>query len=176
MGWKNVKEHYRIGHIVHVTKEGLCIGSPYIHNIIAVGDDGTFKKRFDRGNVDLDRYQREMEADPAKFRELMAAPDTFAASIPVFTYEGGRIIEKRCEEPGWPNVTHDGELMYENTFSTNKAKVVKLAKRCAESGVVCWTRNIADARARLAECEKELAQANQELAQLRVDYPDESQH
>ena len=45
MGWKNIKEHYRIGHAVQVTDAGICIGSPYIHNIIIIGVDGTLKKR-----------------------------------------------------------------------------------------------------------------------------------
>jgi len=37
MGWKNIKEHYRINHYVQVTEQGICIGSPYIHNIIVIG-------------------------------------------------------------------------------------------------------------------------------------------
>jgi len=45
MGWKNVKEHYRIGHSVQVTEQGVCIGSPYVHNLIVVGLDGRFVKR-----------------------------------------------------------------------------------------------------------------------------------
>ena len=35
MGWKNIKEHYRIGHTVHVTDKGICIGSPYIQASLA---------------------------------------------------------------------------------------------------------------------------------------------
>lgn len=35
MGWKNVKEHYQIGHIVCVTSKGLCIGSPYVRYCVA---------------------------------------------------------------------------------------------------------------------------------------------
>jgi len=26
---------------------------------------------------------------------------------------------------GWPNVTHDGDLMYANTYSTDKGKVIE---------------------------------------------------
>lgn len=172
MGWKNVKEHYRIAHIVCVTKEGLCIGSPYIHNIIVVAPDGTLKKRdTSRVNDDLARYQREMEADPAKVRQLMDSPDTFGPSVAVYTYDGGEIIEKQCEETGWPNVTHDGELMYENTFSTDKATVLKWAKRNAEAGIEIWTGNLKEARKRVEKCESELAQATRELAKLEADFP-----
>lgn len=30
MGFKNLKEHYRIKHIVQVTDAGICIGSPWL--------------------------------------------------------------------------------------------------------------------------------------------------
>lgn len=66
---------------------------------------------------------------------MFAEPDTFATSILVYTYKGARIIEKRCEEPGWPNVTHDGEMMYDNTFSTDKNTVVGWAKANARAGL-----------------------------------------
>ena len=44
MGWKNVKEHYRIGHSVHVTEKGICIGSSYIPDIIIIAPDGTIER------------------------------------------------------------------------------------------------------------------------------------
>ena len=44
MGWKNVKEHYRIKHIVCTTQDGIAIGSPFIQDIIVIGHDGTMRK------------------------------------------------------------------------------------------------------------------------------------
>jgi hypothetical protein len=57
MGWKSVKEHYQIKHIVQVTDKGICVGSPYIHDVIIIGLDGKVLKR-DRepSNDDLNRY------------------------------------------------------------------------------------------------------------------------
>ncbi len=128
MGWKNVKEHYRISHIVQVTEEGICIGSGFIHNLIVIGSTGELVKRYD-SNADehLERYQREMDADPEMLRLLAETPDTFSKSITVYTYEDGNILEKQCEELGYPNVTHDGFLMYENTYSTDKMEIVRMA-------------------------------------------------
>jgi hypothetical protein len=136
MGWKNVKEHYRIDHLVHVRNSKICIGSAYIPDIIIIGSDGTIEKRdADRWSVnrDLDRYQKEMDADPAKLKQLVESPDTFTNSITVYTYGDGQIIEKQCEVTGWPNVTHDGELMYDNTFCVARDVVLKWALRDAEA-------------------------------------------
>lgn len=170
MSWKNVKEHYRIGHAVHVRAGCICIGSPYVPDLIVIGLDGAITKRDDyaRTNNDLARYLREMDADPAKLKELIAAPDMFAASIPVFTYDGGDIIEKRCEVLGWPNVTHDGCLMYENTFSPNRAKIVKAAKTNAACGINAWRDRIAEAEKDIAKFRAYLEKEEADLAKLEA--------
>lgn len=172
MGWKSVKEHYRISHIVHVRKEGICIGSPYVSDLIVIALDGNITKRGDhRTNEDLTRYLAEMEADLVKLKELVSCPDSFAASIAVYTYEGAEIIEKKCETLGWPNVTHDGQLMYENTFSTDRAAIVKIAKENARLGVKAWQDNLDDSLDRTIKCLSELRDARAEIAKLEADNP-----
>lgn len=172
MGWKNVKDHYRIEHLVHVTEQGICIGSPYIHDILVISCDGQLVKRYeDRGNAELQRYQREMDADPLTLQRLVATPDAFAAAVPVYTYEGADILEKVCEQPGWPNVTHDGALMYENTFSTDKAQVIAWAKRNAASGVRMYEQHIAEEEAKLQKLRGQLAHYRAHEAQLAAQYP-----
>lgn len=153
MGWKNVKEHYRIGHTVQVTDKGICIGSLYIHDLIVVGLDGKTICRYDENsNKDLHRYQQEFDADPAMLRHLIETPDVFATSTPVYTYKGGDIIEKQCETPGWPNITHDGEIMYKNLFSEDRATVISWARQNAESNIASLGRRIKDAENQLFEC------------------------
>lgn len=49
-----------------------------------------------------------------QIKNAITVTDTFTASIPVYSYEDGTIIEKLCEKPGSPNLTHDGDLMYDN--------------------------------------------------------------
>ena len=121
MGWKTVKEHYQIKHHVCVGEAGICIGSGYISDILVISLEGVLIKRYeDRSNNQLSEYQRRMDADPALLKRLVQTSDTFAISIPVYTYNDGTIIEKRCEAPGWPNVTHDGDMMYENRYSTDR--------------------------------------------------------
>ncbi|MBU2788630.1 hypothetical protein HFQ13_10550 [Acidithiobacillus sp. VAN18-1] len=175
MGWKNVKEHYRIGHIVQVAKEGVCIGSGYIHDLIVIGMDGNLKKRYENaGNDDLMRCQREMDADPEMLRHLMETPDTFSRSVTVYTYDGGNIIEKQCEEPGYPNVTHDGCLMYQNMYSTNKDKVATWAKSHTIRAITNISETVHDLEEKLSEKRALIAEYEASLKKLKADYPTET--
>lgn len=168
MGWKNVKEHYRIVHQVRVEEKGICIGSPYISDIIVIGLDGVLKKRDDgHANSNLKRYMQEFDADPEKLNRLVTTPDTFTNSVVVYTYEGSKIIEKLCETPGWPNVTHDGLMMYDNTFSTDRSKVVEFALSNAQAGVSLATARVGENRRRLAEAESWLAECLADVSVLK---------
>ena len=173
MGWKNVKEHYGIGHIVQVVPgEGICIGSGYVHDLILIREDLSVRRHelVGRGEP-FDGWVRQMEADKGKLRELIETPDKFAASIPVFTYDyDGNITEKRCEEPGWPNATHDGFLMYENTFSTDRAEVVGWAKRELAAAAESARRSVADAECDLQKQRNWLERCEVGLARLTADY------
>jgi hypothetical protein len=121
MGIKALIENYRIGHIVQRYENGdILIGSPYISDIIRISKEGKILKRYGDGrtNEDLQRYQQEMDDDEAtgELKRLIDLPDTFGDLIPIYTYKGANVIKKYCEKPGWPNITTDGQLMYENTF------------------------------------------------------------
>lgn len=169
MGWKNVKESYQIGHQVCVAEKGICIGSGYIHDLIVISLDGVVKKRFDgSSNDDLRRYQQEMDADPEKLKRLVQTPDSFEVAITVYTYDGGNIIEKRCESLGWPNVTHDGDMMYENTYSPDRDVVVQWAKRNADLGIKFAQERVEEAKASLIELEVSLARVKEERAKLEL--------
>lgn len=173
MGWKNLKEHYRISHIVQMRRGALVIGSPYISDLITVHPDGTATagKLGVSSNDDLSRYLAEMQADPALVARLLAAPDTFAKSLPVFTYDGGNILEKQCEEYDWPNLTHDGLLMYENTFSADKAQVIAWAKQETRCGIENMEENLKEAEKRVTDVQGYLARYRAQLAKLEADYP-----
>lgn len=170
MGWKAVRDHYRIEHIVQVTPEGICVGSPYIHDIIVISADrGEITKRYDprwSRSEQLERYQAEMDADPFKLAALVAAEDTFERSIPVFTYDGGSILEKRCEALGWPNVTHDGLIQYEKMFSPDAGLVRVWAIDNARAGIEWRREAVTDAERKLADARESLAQREADLAAL----------
>lgn len=168
MGWKAFKEHYRIDHDVQIVPDkGLCIGSAYVHDIIVVGLDGVITRVWGhRSGDNLARYEEEISVDPAKAKALLDQPDTFERSIPVFTYEGAEIIECACEELGWPNVTHDGRMMYENTFSSDRAEVVRWAIRSARSGIEAWSDQVADLAKAYSEARAHLTRRQADLRAL----------
>ncbi len=186
MGWKNVKDHYRITHIVQVTKtkvdgdhgdkmvNAICIGSSYIHNLIVIGLDGRILKRYDeRGNDNLERYMQEMDADLDVLKRLVLSSDTFAGdSITVYTWEGAEILEKQCEAFGWPNVTNDGCLMYENTFSLNKSEVISWAKRNAEMNLEALQKSVGQLQKQILEKEVKMDAYRLQLNTLHADYPE----
>lgn len=173
MSWKNVKTHYRIEHIVQLRDGKICIGSGYIHDLIRVTLNGevSWGNLGPSYNDDLARYFAEMAADLSLLRELIQAPDSFAASLPVYTYDGGEVIEKQCEAHGWPNLTHDGALMYQNTFSPDKAQAVKWAKNSADIGVKWARERLVETEAKLVDCRKQLASEEADRAKLEADFP-----
>lgn len=173
MGWKALKDAYDIKHIVCVTEKGICIGSGYAHDLAVINpstgelaDNQTFSgftKRF---------YPELANATPEELLSLIQQVDTFSAAIPVYTYCDGEIIEKRCEVAGWPNTTHDGLLMYENTFSTDKKVVIAWAKRNARSLVRHTAEYIVRLQQQLADAQAELLRAEGFVAKLQADYPE----
>ncbi len=166
MGWKNVKKHYRIDHFVCVTDKGICIGSGYIHDIIVLNPwKKTITETMGPSNNDkLARYLQEMRADQDKLWALIEEKDTFEVSLPVWTYKGGDIVELACEKREWPNVTHDGQMMYENLFFATRAQAISAGIRESEAAVKHEVRatnqrekELADGRMRLAEYQADLA-------------------
>ncbi|MBC8740448.1 hypothetical protein F6X40_27820 [Paraburkholderia sp. UCT31] len=172
MGWKVLKEMFGIKHYVQVTSDGICIGSSYVHNIVTINprtgevhENPTFR------NFLRDNYPGLLEAKPDDIVKLIETPDTFTTSLAVYTYENGDIIEKQCEEPGWPNVTHDGCMMYRYSFSADKDKVVAWAKRSAARAIEHTSDYLAKAERELAEIRSQLAGYVADQAKLEATYP-----
>lgn len=171
MGWKNVRDHYKIDHIVQVRDGRISIGSSFINDLILISLEGKLIHKEKGLHKSLQPLVDEMEASPETLEKLVKSPDHFSASIPVYTYKGAEIIEKLCEEPGWPNVTHDGCLMYENTFSTDKQEVIEWAKNNARSGISGYTDFIARQEEDLQKSRDMLSKCQEELASLESNYP-----
>lgn len=166
MGWKSIKKYYDINHIVQIRDGNIWIGSPYISNIIVISSDGVIKKRHTEGNENLSVVQAKMDADPVKLRELINTSDNFSKAIIVYTYKGGDILEKYCEALDWPNVTHDGCLMYENTYSQDKQEVIKWARKEAGLGIKLTRRLIREREKELQDLHELLEEEKANLKKL----------
>lgn len=136
MGWKNVKEHYEIRHIVHVIDDRIHIGSKNISILFTINADGSIEEMpFEINNEDIRRYLREMKSDRETLKRLIETPDVFDRSIRVYVYNRGEILEKYCDKLGYPNVTHDGWLMTDDRFSQDKTAVISMAKETYLSAI-----------------------------------------
>jgi hypothetical protein len=180
MGWKALKKHFKIKGVVQMAKKGLCMGPDYLRDMIVInpqtGEVVIDKTSYiymlaGRGITDSEKrkYLNIKDAGPAELLRLLAVPDVFACSIPVFTIDGDRVLEKMCEQVGYPNITHDGCLMYENTYSTDKETVIEWAVRDAflavkaaqesvtkmEADVAKMEANLLKSKIYLLECKKE---------------------
>lgn len=171
MGWKAIKTHYKIDHIVQVSPKGILIGSPYLPELLTIAHDGTITASELLGPDALKRVYAEMLADLPKLRELLNTPDTFETSLEVYTYEDGEVLVKHCEALGWPNVTHDGLLMYENMFSTDKQVMAQTAKRNAMATVRLYRRRRARLLKDLEELNGHIDRARSNLQTLKHAYP-----
>ncbi|MGB0964487.1 MAG: hypothetical protein ACPGVY_17580 [Mycobacterium sp.] len=174
MGWKAIKQHFRIGHLVHVEKGMVCIGSPYISTIISIGPEGVPAQSQIGlyGNSELRRYWDEIEAaGPDAVRELIEQDDEFEKSLPVFAWdhESGSVVERKCEGYGWPNVTHCGVLMYENDHFADRADAVAYGLDNARSWVSYGKRELGEAEARVVKLRSELERREEDLAALLAD-------
>lgn len=175
MGLKALKEHFRIGHIIARYKgEGICIGSSYIHKLIHVAETGEVKWDSALGpcsDENLSRYMAEMSASPETVKRLLAEPDVFSASLPVYTFKDGQVVEEFCEKRGWPNLTHSGELMSLNTHFATPAEAAAEAKSDLSAGIRNVTEHIQECEAKLKERRERLFTMTKQLAALLEAYP-----
>ena len=129
MGWKKVKEHYGIVHIVQVDTRReygnvpcIFIGSPYISDLIVIRmNDAALLKRYD-GRGKLMELQQMLNEDSKNgtLKRLIDEPDKFDKLLPVYCIEERHIVEMQCEAYGYPNVTTSGKLIYDNTFVSQR--------------------------------------------------------
>lgn len=171
MGWKSVRDHYRIDHIVHMDDGDLMVGAGYLPRMIKVTPDGRVHIAYDMRRGDLGRIAAEMKEDPETLLALMAATDTFETSIPVYTWSGADILLRHCEKVEWPNVTHDGDIMYNNRYSEDRDEVVQWARESAQACVEGYARMVDEARAQLEDRERDLARAQEIARRMAAEHP-----
>ena len=174
MGWKNVKKSYNIEHIVQVRDGKILIGSSYIPDLIRISFDGKVEwgNLGPSDNEDLSRYWKEITDNLPKLKELIDSPDNFEKSLPVYTEEGGVIVEKYCEEYGWPNLTHDGLLMYGNVFFKDKDDAIKKAKSSTKLYIEMLEKLLDEKEDDICSLKIDISEQMSQLEKLERDYPE----
>ena len=134
MGWKTIKEYYNIPNmIVHKDNNYICIGTDFINDLIRIKHDGTvlttFGYDFYHDDFLCDLYHKISNNSKEKNKELFDTTDKFEINLVVYTFDSKyEIVEKFCENYEYPNVTHDGCLMYEKLFFKKIEDCVKIMK------------------------------------------------
>lgn len=147
MGFKVIKQHYDIKHIVAIYNEEkyggacICIGSGYVHGLIAINIETG--KVFHSSivtpgeNSEIGQLAARIMEDEKNgvLRALIDEPDTFARNLPVFTTDNWAVKAELCEEYGWPNTTHTGRIMYENTYFRTRAEAYAELLKDTKNGI-----------------------------------------
>jgi hypothetical protein len=151
MGFKTIKEHYDIKHLVQVDIRSeyrepcIYIGSPYYSDIIVIRiRDAKIVKHYEDNHEQLSRYDAALTVDEKNgvLRQLIDRADVFEKDLPVFTVKGGYVVKELCEEYGWPNTTHTGKLMYNNSYSETKEKAYDILLKITKLNIKLTLRDI----------------------------------
>ncbi len=152
----------------------LAVGSGYIHNIISV-DVKTLdlKTSGNRGRDDLaydelkQIYDKLRELiDNGAIKEIIEQDDVIESPVSVYTYDNGRIITKYAEKYGWPNVTHDGFLMYENQYFKTPHEAVEAGMENYKASIELWERSRLNVLDNLQKIDDGIAESKKYLNEL----------
>lgn len=175
MGWKTFKERFGITkHIVTVVDGQIHVGSGFVGDLLVVDmKSGEIRENKTFKGFLADCVPALQAASRAEILDAIHAADQFAQSIPVYTFRGAEIIEEMCEAPGWPNITHQGNLMYENRHSTYKDFVIRMAKRSAVANRDHSLELLEKAQKELLRCQALLVEDEAIVRSLEAQFPEE---
>lgn len=175
MGWKAVKEFLNIKEPyihVHMVEGNLCIGSGYIATLMTFSPEGALIKSIDSSaSQTIIEIKNKLTEEPQTLVSLLACEDRFDVFMTVYTYEGGEIVEKHCERVGYPNVTHDGQLMFDTSHFVDKKDAIARARKSVASGITNFQASLTELERKVAECKEGLERHLAEKAVLDSLYP-----
>lgn len=149
MGIKAFKEHFGGGYIVQRVRDGrIAIGSAYAHDLIIIMPDLSIKKSKivrEDGEAGAVFHALVEAAESGRLKNTLDSQDVFGELHDVFLVENGTIVKKQCEEFGWPNITTDGEMLYDNASFKTRREALRHLRGETLSGVRMTFRSLVDA-------------------------------
>lgn len=132
----------------------IGIGSPMCHNLLSV-DKETLKIKyaidtFKKGKKSLtcealvviwDKLDELIES--GELQEIITGQDQLDNPLPVYTVTDGKLIETLTDEYGWPNVTIDGQQMYDNNYFKTKVEAIQYGIDDTNAGLKFLEENLA---------------------------------
>ena len=138
-GYKVQRKFGSINYYDDETKHDIiCIGSPYIHDIISYdveskkfGHASSFNPEREKDFPELVYLWNRMHelAESGELDEIASGNDEIFDPIPVFTFRDYKIVKTFTEkdEFGWPYIDNEGWLMYEDTAFKTEAECIDYA-------------------------------------------------
>lgn len=149
------------GYLVSNHNDYIAIGSPLCHDLISVNKE-TLKLRYA-----LDTWRKGREAleekgellfiwdklqeliNSGEIKDIINGKDEIENPLPVFTVDGGKLIESVTDEYGWPNTDDNGVLMCENTHFKTKEEAIRYGIEESKAGIEMDTRNLQELEERM---------------------------
>ena len=143
----------------------IAVGSPLCHNLISV-DKKTLKIKyaldtFNEGRKSIkhaelefiwDRLQELI--DSGEIKNIIEGRDEIENPLPVFTVRDGKLVKSFTDQYGWPNITDDGYIMYENTHFKTEIEAINYGISEYEAGAKMVQRTIDERRKELKQFEE----------------------
>lgn len=168
MGIKTIKARYGLGDmLVHKVPTGIAFGTEMAPQVVVVSKEGKILEA-SKGSIRrfYEQLENSIQNDPEGFVGALEQEEDISHPLPVFTYVDGKVLEKSCEEHGWPNLTTDGELMYENTHFANRQDCLEQAEATLRARVESGIDRVKELSNALSDEETRLQQAWKELSSL----------
>ncbi|MCP4914655.1 MAG: hypothetical protein GY909_16180 [Oligoflexia bacterium] len=164
MGWKSFKEYFGINHIVHIREDNLCIGSPFVTDLVKICTK-TGKIAYESHWSDFlsEYYPSILKASTDKLLDLIKKEDVFENLKTFYTCEKGEILEKKAPSNEFPEVTTDGKLIYEGMLFSNKQEALLKAIRDCRSSIEITKDSIERVKNEVKRYEKRLREKDGEL-------------
>jgi hypothetical protein len=123
------------GYTIQQDGEKICIGGAYCNDLISVNME-TLKMKtavhIHGGRAGLRSDELVMIWDKlteliknGEIKDIIEGKDEIENPLTVYTVQNGELKECITDEYGWPNVTDDGFLMYENQYFRTKEAAIQ---------------------------------------------------
>lgn len=167
-------------YIVCQNETNICIGSPYIPELIKINKK-TLKLSCMELNYENDEpnfivpelndiyYKLKKLVDSGQIQEYLNGNDEIEKKLPVYKEEDGEIIETYTDAYGYPNLTIDGYVMYENEYFKSKIACKKYAIKCCVSGIDNYNRYIQQKLKEIEELTVHINSCQRDLKKLLKD-------
>lgn len=165
-------------YIVHYTDSKICVGGRLCHELLHV-EKATFKVRykldtFHEGRKSLNN-EKLLEIwdklheliENGQLNDIMDGKDELENPLPVFSVKNGEVIKSLTDAYGYPNITDDGILMYENTHFPTEKQALENAIEEYKAGVRLSQRRIHDIEKDLDEMKNILLRENLYLESVK---------